>query len=319
MGHVVRIADRHHHHRPPRREELLDQRLLRTAGRDVVRPHHHRVRCPSRLDGPGDGGGGGRRARRQGGRREAQFGEGGGEYAGRRSGRAGRGGRVGAHDQEPGAGAPGQGEQLPLVDQQRRRPLGDTVGGREVGPGADVPVDPALADVRLLEQPQLRLQPKHPQDRLVESRLGQLAVLDGLEDRVPRDVEVRRVEELVHARLEREDGDTVVAVLRPYALHAERVGHHQPVVAELLAQDAGEDRAGEGGRVAGGVERRDHDVGGHDRVDAGPDGGPEGRRVQGLPLLTGVGDDREAVVAVDGGVAVPGEVLGGGRYLPVVA
>ena len=46
-------------------------------------------------------------------------------------------------------------------------------------------------------------------------------------------------------------------------------------------------------------------------VDARVDRGLERRPVQLLPLLAGVVDDRQAGVAVGGGVAVAGEVLGG--------
>lgn len=208
-------------------------------------------------------------------------------------------------------GAAVQGQQPPLVDQQGRGALGDPVGRGEVGRGADGPGHSVVADVGPLEEPQPGLEPQDPQDRLVETRLGELPVLYGLQDGVPRHVQGGRVEELVDTGLEGEDGDAVVAVLGADALHAEGVRDHDPVVAEFAAQDAGEDRVGEGGRVARVVERRELDVRGHDRVDAGADRGPEGHGVQLLPQLPAVGDDREAVVAVDRGVPVSREVLGG--------
>ncbi|CAM5740797.1 hypothetical protein SALBM311S_12205 [Streptomyces alboniger] len=139
--------------------------------------------------------------------------------------------------------APGERQEAALVDQQCGRPLGDPVGRREMRPGADRAGDPGLADVRLLEEPQPRLQSQYAQDRRVQPLLGELSVPYGLQDGVPRDVQGGRVEELVHAGLEREHRHAVVAVLGPHALHAERVGRHDPVVAEFAAQDAGEDRA----------------------------------------------------------------------------
>ena len=59
---------------------------------------------------------------------------------------------------------------------------------------------------------------------------------------VPAALRMSEVEELVDTGLEGQYGDAVVAVLRADALHTERVGHHEPVVAEFAAQDAGEDR-----------------------------------------------------------------------------
>ncbi len=181
------------------------------------------------------------------------------------------------------------------------------VGRPAVRGGADRVVDAGVADVRILQQAQLGLQAQDAQDELVEPGLRELAAVHGVQDRVPGHVDGRRVEELVDTGLERQDGDAVVAVLRPDTLHAERVGHHEPVVAEFLAQDAGEDRVGEGRGVPGRVEGRNHDVGGHDRVDAGADGGPEGHGVEGRPQLAAVCDDGEAEVAVDGGVPCPGK------------
>ena len=65
----------------------------------------------------------------------------------------------------------------------------------------------------------------------------------------------RRLEQFVHAGLEGQHRHAVVAVLVAYALHAERVGDHDAVVVELVAQDAGEDRLGQRRRVTGRVQR----------------------------------------------------------------
>ena len=120
------------------------------------------------------------------------------------------------------------------------------------------------------------------------------------------------IEEHVDAGLDRPDGHLVVAVLLPHALHRQRVGDDDAVVAEALTQQAGDDRLGERGGVARRVERGDDDVGGHDRVDALVDGRGERRLVDRLPLLAGVVDHGDAGVAVDRGVAVAREVLGRG-------
>ncbi|CAM5727532.1 hypothetical protein SALBM217S_00261 [Streptomyces griseoloalbus] len=91
--------------------------------------------------------------------------------------------------------------------------LGDPVGGGQVRAGADHPVHTRVADVGVVEEAQAGLQAQHAQDRFVEAGLRRLAVPHGLEDRVPRDVQGRRVEQLVHARLQRQHRHPVVAVL----------------------------------------------------------------------------------------------------------
>ena len=107
----------------------------------------------------------------------------------------------------------------------------------------------------------------------------------------------------------RADRDLTVAVLVAHALHGQGVGDDDALVAELPAQDAGQDRLAQRGRVAGRVQRRDHQVPAHDHVGAGPDGRAERWGVCLLPLRAGVRDDRYAGVAVGGRVAVAGEVL----------
>src|SRR5690606_16657046 len=152
----------------------------------------------------------------------------------------------------------------------------------------------------------------HPQDAqhgLVQPVLGDLPAADGGQDAVVGDVDVRREQQLVGAGLEGEDGHAVVAVLGAHPLHVEGVGDDHAVEAEFAAQHALKVCGGQGGRVVAGVERGYLEVRGHDRVDAGGDGGPEGRGVDAFPLLSGVGDDGQLGVAVLPGVAVAGEVL----------
>ena len=88
-----------------------------------------------------------------------------------------------------------------------------------------------------------------------------------------------------------------------------RVRDHDAVEAELLPQQAADDRRGEGGgvaRVEGGVE----DVGGHDRLGSRGDRGPERREVPVELRPAAEGDHRQRRVAVVGRGAVTGEVLG---------
>ena len=122
----------------------------------------------------------------------------------------------------------------------------------------------------------------------------------------------RRLFQLVHAGLDRQHGDPVVAVLGAESRHAEGVGDDDALVVQLVAEDSGEDRLGERRRVQRRVQRGNDDVRRHDRVDAVRDVGLERRQVELLPLLLGVVDDRHTGVAVGVGVTVPREVLGRG-------
>jgi hypothetical protein len=83
----------------------------------------------------------------------------------------------------------------------------------------------------------------------------------------------------------------------------ERVGHDDAVEAELVPQQAGDDRAGEDGRAPGGVELRIRRVGHHHELHAGRDRTAE-RRQPHPP------EAHRVVVGVLGCGAEPGEVLG---------
>src|SRR5262249_29104434 len=83
--------------------------------------------------------------------------------------------------------------------------------------------------------------------------------------------------------------------------------------AELFAEKVGEDRGGERGGQVGRRERGHGDVGRHDRVRSGLDGGLEGDELQALEPLAVGRDGGEIDMAVDGGVAVAREVFRGGE------
>ena len=81
------------------------------------------------------------------------------------------------------------------------------------------------------------------------------------------------IEQRVDAGGERQHGAALDADGVADGLHLERVGDHEPVVAELVAKQA---RTTAGLSVAGSVvERRDQHVRGHDRLHAGRDRGAE--------------------------------------------
>ena len=92
-------------------------------------------------------------------------------------------------------------------------------------------------------------------------------------------------------------------------LHVEGVGDDHAVEAEVVAQQAEQDRA-QGGRL--GVVRREDDVRGHHAPHAGLDDRPERRQVALAEHLDRVGDGRQREVGVGAGRAVTREVLGAG-------
>ncbi len=93
--------------------------------------------------------------------------------------------------------------------------------------------------------------------------------------------------------------------------HLDAVGDDQPVEAQLLAEQPGEDALRHGGRQLG-VVRVEQDVRGHDALHAGRDGRPERQQVL-AELVGGQVDPGQPEVRVAGRVAVAGEVLGAGR------
>ena len=88
--------------------------------------------------------------------------------------------------------------------------------------------------------------------------------------------------------------------------HLERVRHDQPVVPEVLAEQAVQDLAAHRRRDV--AQRADDDVRGHDRLRVGLDRSLEGQEGSVLDRL----HDRELVMRVLGGVAVTREVLRAG-------
>ena len=125
-----------------------------------------------------------------------------------------------------------------------------------------------------------------------------------------RDVGVHA--EHVDAGTDRPHAGRVESVGVGHRPHRHRVADHQAVEPELGAQEVGDDPAAECRRVV--VERTEDDVGGEDTVDAGRHRRTERHQVR-LQIAV---DVRQAEVRVDGGVAVPGEVLGAGDHAGAV-
>jgi hypothetical protein len=98
-------------------------------------------------------------------------------------------------------------------------------------------------------------------------------------------------------------------------VHRHRVREDDSLEAQLLAQQAGEDRPAERRRPSfGRIERGQPDVRGHHGVDARGDRRPERHELHGVERARGVLDHREVEVGVGRRVAVAGEVLGGREH-----
>ena len=81
-----------------------------------------------------------------------------------------------------------------------------------------------------------------------------------------RDARIGRHQELVGTRFEGHDGKFGVAVALPQGGFGEHVGDDDAAVAELLAQDPGDDGGAEGGRETRRVEGGSDDVSDEHRI-----------------------------------------------------
>jgi hypothetical protein len=96
--------------------------------------------------------------------------------------------------------------------------------------------------------------------------------------------------------------------------HSQRVGDHQALEAELIAQQAGENRGRKRRRqFLGWRQRRHGDVSRHDGVHAGFDGGAERHQFQCVQAGAVGGDLGQAQVGIHRGVAVARKMFGGGQ------
>jgi hypothetical protein len=154
-----------------------------------------------------------------------------------------------SHQHVPGAGL--KWKQTVVVLDKRHGFVSDLVRDREMlwcpDPGRHL-VD---INVWILEQTLLQLQAENAMHRLVDATLTDLSVLNGFEHCVVREIKVGRHEQHVGAGLDRLDGHALVPEHLAHTLHGQRVGDYQPVEAQLLAQEPGENWLGQRRRPAG--------------------------------------------------------------------
>ena len=158
----------------------------------------------------------------------------------------------------------------------------------------------------------LRQFPKARQFRL-DLKQRQHAVADRLSDRVHGlDLGLARADRHHHvgARHQRVDGGLAGAVAVRDRMHVHAVGDDHALIAEFLAQHAGEDGARHRGRIDR-VQCGIDDVGRHDRRRRGcrPGGDTERRELEAFQLRARLVHVRQVAVRIDVGVAVAGEVL----------
>jgi len=160
-------------------------------------------------------------------------------------------------------------------------------------------------------QPGLRLGVKDAADGRVDPDAGDAPGLDRGDHGVDRLRRRRRHEQDVRPGQHRVHRHLARGPAPPHPVHVQRVRHDQAPEAQLAAEHAREDRAGEGGRapLAVRLERRDRQMGAHDPGHAGPDRGPERDQLHGVEPLPGREEVRHGQVGVHLGVAMPGEVL----------
>ena len=167
------------------------------------------------------------------------------------------------------------------------------------------------------EESDAPLELEHAAHRRVEPLHRDLAAIDGAGHRVDRRARVGGLQQQVGAR---EEGPhaRLRAVQVRHAGHVERVGDDQPVEAERVAQDAGEDVGGDGARPElAEVDPGQRDVRRHHDVHARGDRRAERHQLDRVEPRPGRADDGQRQVGVRAGVAVAGEVLGRGEH-PVV-
>ena len=208
-----------------------------------------------------------------------------------------------------------QGHVAALVAEERQAAPAHLGRHRPVASGADHLRQVVEADRPRPVQAQRRLRGEDPAHRGVDAGLGQRPPLD----RPPETGERRRVvgrvhDDVVPGRHRRHRGPARRHFVRD-AAHAHRVGVHEPVEAQLVAQQAADHRRADGGGPnRARVETGQGDVGSHDRPRPGRDARPERRQLDPVEARPGMRDERQPAVRVDVGVAVPGKVLEGGHH-----
>ncbi len=185
------------------------------------------------------------------------------------------------------------------------RPLGVLRAPHLEGPRLDV-------DQGVLVQPEARLGLQDAAHRTLEAPLGEQTLLDTADQRLQRHPQVGGHEDDIGARAHRVDGCLADPRLAdPFHVHG--VGDDETVEAHLAAQDLLVEGGGQRRGTAARVEAGHRDVAHHDRVHPGSDRRPEGRPLHELEAAAVAVDQGQVLVAVDGGVAVPREVLGRGH------
>ena len=150
-----------------------------------------------------------------------------------------------------------------------------------------------VAEVLFLARTLGVLHPQHPLGFAVDVLFREPAGTHRRDDGGVRDARISRHQELVGTRFEGHDGKFGVTVALPQGGFGESVGDDDAAVAELLAQDPGDDGGAEGGRETRRVEGGGDDVSDEHRVHvAGVGELLERHGIDPVPVLTRVIEHR---------------------------
>ncbi len=162
-----------------------------------------------------------------------------------------------------------------------------------------------------LVKPERNLRGENALDALIEALAGDAAIFHGGQHSADGLFRIGRHQQHVGARDDRPHRAFAAIEQHRQALHGHGIGDDQALELELVAQQPGEHVVRYGGGQAGGLEGRDGDVRGHDGVHAVRDGGLERLQLRGVEALARHFQTRQAQVAIDIGIAVPGKMFGG--------
>lgn len=224
-------------------------------------------------------------------------------------------GEVRAGRDKDGAGRGGHGEDAG-IDADHGGGVGVGLVGELGAAGVDVGQGLVGANLQgAVPGGKLGLEGAQTVEGLVDAGGGELTGVNGGADAVNGgglDVVGVADHDIVDTGLQGEEGALDGAVGGADAVHLKAISHNDAIILKLLAQDVN-DLGREGRGLVGAGELGHGNVGGHDHLDALGGGLLEGHELDSVELGAGLVNGGQAVVGVDGGVTVAGEVLDAGH------
>ncbi len=167
------------------------------------------------------------------------------------------------------------------VAQQRNSAVGNFLGLRLPRHGGKIVVQSCHVHQPVLLQAEARLCRQNPPHRRVQPLLRNLAGLHSLEQRVIRRIWYRRHQQGVHSGQKGAHRGIARRIAHGDSAHVHRVGDHEPLKAELLAEQIGQyARRKRRRRVRVRFQRRNIQVPGHDAAHARGNRRAEGHKFE---------------------------------------